>query len=243
MSTVALITGAASGIGAAVARRLSAGGAACVLVDRDGEGVERVAKEVGGAWLVGDVSSAETSSRAVALADERYGRLDFVHLNAGTNGGIDMSAFDPERYRTVMGVNTDSVVYGVAAALPLLRSSGGGSVVVTSSLAGLVGFGPDPIYAMTKHAVVGLVRSLVEPLAEAGVKISAVCPGFTDTPLLAPARDMLVEAGIPMLTADQVAAAVDSLFHAESSGTVLVVQSGMEPTPYQHADLPGPTAG
>lgn len=241
MSTVALITGAASGIGAAVARRLSAGGVACVLVDRDGEGVERVAKEVGGAWLVGDVSSEETSSRAVALADERYGRLDFVHLNAGTNGGIDMSAFDPERYRTVMSINTDSVVYGVAAALPLLKSSGGGSIVVTSSLAGLVGFGPDPIYSMSKHAVVGLVRALVAPLAEAGVKISAVCPGFTDTPLIAPAREMLVEAGFPMLTADQVAAAVDSLFHAESSGTVLVVQSGMEPTPYQHADLPGPT--
>ncbi|MFC4114367.1 SDR family oxidoreductase [Nonomuraea zeae] len=240
MSTVALITGAASGIGAAVARRLSAGGVACVLVDRDAEGVERVGKEVGGAWLVGDVSSEETSSRAVALADERYGRLDLVHLNAGTNGGVDMSAFDPERYRTVMGINTDSVVYGVAAALPLLKRSGGGSVVVTSSLAGLVGFGLDPIYSMSKHAVIGLVRALVEPLAGAAVKIGAVCPGFTDTPLIAPARDMLIEAGLPMLTPDEVAAAVDSLFHAETSGTVLVVQSGMEPTPYHHADPPMP---
>ncbi|MEU8355977.1 SDR family oxidoreductase [Nonomuraea sp. NPDC048882] len=241
MSSVALITGAASGIGAAVARRLAAGGANCVLVDRDAEGVERVGKEVGGVWVVGDVSSEETSVRAVALAGERYGRLDLVHLNAGTNGGVDFSAFDAERYRTVMGINADSVVYGVAAALPLLKSSGGGSIVVTSSMAGLVGFGPDPIYSMSKHAVIGLVRALVEPLAGAGVRIGAVCPGFTDTPLIAPAKDFLLAAGLPMMTADEVAEAVDGLFRDESSGTVLVVQGGMEPTPYRHADLPGPT--
>ncbi|MEO3859625.1 SDR family oxidoreductase [Acrocarpospora sp. B8E8] len=243
MSTVALITGAASGIGAAVARRLSASGVACVLVDRDGEGVERVAEEVGGGWVVGDVSSEETSLRAVALADERYGRLDLVHLNAGTNGGIDMSAFDAQRYRTVMGVNVDAVVYGVAAALPLLKRSGGGSIVVTSSMAGLVGFGIDPIYSMSKHATVGLVRALMEPLTRDDVKISAVCPGFTDTPLVAPAKEMMIKLGLPLLTAEDVAAAVETAFHTESSGTVLVVQPGMEPTPYQHADLPHPAAG
>lgn len=127
-----------------------------------------------------------------------------------------------------MGINADSVVYGVAAALPLLKRSGGGSIVVTSSMAGLVGFGPDPIYSMSKHAVIGLVRALVEPLAAARVRIGAVCPGFTDTPLIAPAKDFLVAAGLPMLTADEVAAAVDGLFREESSGTVLVVQSGME---------------
>ncbi|MEV0385644.1 SDR family oxidoreductase [Nonomuraea sp. NPDC050643] len=243
MSTVALITGAASGIGAAVARRLSASGVACVLVDRDAESVERVAKEVGGGWVVGDLSAQETSLRAVALADERYGRLDLVHLNAGTNGGISMAAFDAERYRTVMGVNVDAVVYGVAAALPLLKRSGGGSIVVTSSLAGLVGFGIDPIYSMSKHATVGLVRALVDPLGAEGVKIGAVCPGFTDTPLVAPVKDLMLQAGILMLTADDVAAAVESAFHAESSGTVVVVQPGMEPTPYKHAALPSPTTG
>jgi NAD(P)-dependent dehydrogenase (short-subunit alcohol dehydrogenase family) len=242
-STVALITGAASGIGAAVARRLSASGVACVLVDRDAESVERVAQEVGGAWVVGDLSSQETSLRAVAIADERYGRLDLVHLNAGINGGISMAAFDAERYRTVMGINVDAVVYGVAAALPLLKRSGGGSIVVTSSLAGLVGFGPDPIYSMSKHAVIGLVRALAEPLSAEGVKIGAVCPAFTDTPLVAPVKDMLVQAGIPMLTAEDVAAAVESAFHAESSGTVIVVQPGMDPTPYKHADLPSPATG
>ncbi|GIH26590.1 oxidoreductase [Acrocarpospora phusangensis] len=243
MNTVALITGAASGIGAAVARRLSANGVACVLVDRDGEGVERIAQEVRGVPVAGDVSSPETSLRAVALAQERYGRLDLVHLNAGTNGGLDMSAFDAERYRTVMGVNVDAVVYGVAAALPLLKNSGGGSIVVTSSLAGLVGFGIDPIYSMSKHATVGLVRALAEPLSRDGVRIGAVCPGFTDTPLVAPVKDMMVQAGIPMLTAEDVASAVEAALYADTSGTTLVVQPGMAPTPYQHAALPAPAAG
>src|ERR1044072_9936647 len=115
MSTVALITGAASGIGAAGARRLSAGGAKCVLLDLDAEGAERLAKEVGGVWLAGDVGTEEASRQAVALAEETYGRLDLVHLNAGISGGVDFSAFDAERYRKAVGVNMDGVVFGVAA--------------------------------------------------------------------------------------------------------------------------------
>ncbi|MFE3452888.1 SDR family oxidoreductase [Nonomuraea sp. NPDC059194] len=243
MSSVVLITGAASGIGAAVARRMAAGGARCVLVDRDEAGVERVAKEVGGVWLAGDVSDPETSLRAAALAVDTYGRLDLAHLNAGMTSGVDLAAFDLERYRTVMGVNVDGVVFGVNAAVPALIRSGGGAIVVTASLAGLVGFDGDPIYTMTKHAVVGLVRGLAAPLAREGIRIGAVCPGFTDTPLVAEQREMFVGAGFPLLTAEDVAAAVESAFYAEEPGTLLVVQPGRSPIPYRYAGVPGPAGG
>ncbi|MGV9380133.1 SDR family oxidoreductase [Nonomuraea sp. NPDC003707] len=243
MSTVALITGAASGIGAAVARRLSAGGVKCVLVDLDGEGAERLAKEVDGAWLAADVSREEASLEAVALAEQRYGRLDLVHLNAGISGRVDLVDFDLTRYRQVVGVNVDGVVFGVQASLPLLKRSGGGAIVATSSLAGLVGFAGDPIYTMTKHAVVGLVRALAEPLAAQNIRISAVCPGFTDTPLVAESREMFVNAGFPLLTAEDVAAAVESAFYADTPGTLLVVQPGRPPVPYRYAGVPGPVGG
>ncbi|MGN9838810.1 SDR family oxidoreductase [Nonomuraea sp. H19] len=243
MSTVALITGAASGIGAATARRLSAGGVRCVLVDRDGEGVERVAKEVEGSWLAADVSHEEASLEAVALAERRYGRLDLVHLNAGIPGRVDLAEFDLERYRQVMGVNVDGVVFGVRAAMPLLVRGGGGAIVVTSSLAGLVGYAGDPIYTMTKHAVVGLVRALAEPLSAQNIRISAVCPGFTDTPLVAEAREMFVNAGFPLLPAEDVAAAVESAFYTDTPGTLLIVQPGRQPVPYRYAGVPGPAGG
>jgi NAD(P)-dependent dehydrogenase (short-subunit alcohol dehydrogenase family) len=243
MSTVALITGAASGIGAAVARRLSTGGVRCVLVDLDGEGVERLAKEVDGAWLAADVSSEEASQEAVALAERRYGRLDLVHLNAGITGRVDLAEFDLARYRKVVGVNVDGVVFGVQASVPLLARSGGGAIVATASLAGLVAFAGDPIYTMTKHAVVGLVRALAEPLAAQNIRISAVCPGFTDTPLVAEAREMFVNAGFPLLTAEDVAAAVESAFYTDTPGTLLIVQPGRQPVPYRYSGVPGPAGG
>ncbi|MEV0589143.1 SDR family oxidoreductase [Nonomuraea sp. NPDC050310] len=243
MSTVALITGAASGIGASVARRLAQGGARCVLVDLDETGAERLAKEVGGVALAGDVADPETSRRAVALAEERYGRLDLVHLNAGISSGVDFAAFDLARYRTTMGVNVDGVVFGLEAAVPLLLRSGGGAIVVTASLAGLVGYDGDPIYTMTKHAVVGLVRAMAPPLARMKVRISAVCPGFTDTPLVADVKQVFVDAGFPLLTADDVAAAVETAFYAVEPGSLLIVQPGRAPVPYRYSGVPGPASG
>ena len=154
-----------------------------------------------------------------------------------------MAAFDLVQYRRAVGVNMDGVVFGVSAAVPLLVRSGGGAIVVTSSLAGLTAYDGDPVYTMTKHAVVGLVRALAVPLSSDNIRIGAVCPGFTDTPLVADIRDMFVGAGFPMLTAEDVAAAVESAFYTEEPGTLLVVQPGRQPVPYRYAGVPGPVGG
>ncbi|MQA85016.1 MAG: SDR family NAD(P)-dependent oxidoreductase [Streptosporangiales bacterium] len=238
---VALVTGGAGGIGSAVARRLAGGGARVVVADLNESGAAAVAAEVGGAYLGADLGRPESSERAVALAEERYGRLDLVHLNAGAVTGVaELTELDPERYRSVVGVNLDAVVYGARAALPALRRAAGGAILATASLAGLVAYPDDPIYATTKHAVVGLVRSLAARLTDEGIRVSAICPGFADTAMLAPHRDMLVSADFPLLTADDVAEAVERAFLDPETGQLWVVQPGREPVPYRFSGVPGP---
>ncbi|GAA3389207.1 SDR family oxidoreductase [Cryptosporangium minutisporangium] len=231
----AVVTGAAGGIGEAVARRLAAGGRRCVLVDRNPL-VEQVAASIGGTAVVGNLTDPDVSVRAVAAAGAG---LDRLVLNAGVNSvDKDPATLDLERYQAVVGVNQHSVVYGLRAALPVLRRAGGGSVVVTASLAALHGVEQDPIYTMTKHAVIGLVRALSGPLSRENVRLSAVCPGLVDTPLTAGARDRFRAAGIPMLTAEDVAAAVEQTLDTGAPGTELVVQPGRPPVPYALAPLP-----
>ncbi|WP_026403736.1 SDR family oxidoreductase [Actinomadura rifamycini] len=235
MSETAIITGAAGGIGAATARRLASSGVRCVLVDRDPQ-VTDVAAPIGGTALVGDLTDPDLSVRAAAEAGDG---LALVVLNAGTNSpDKDPAALDLDRYRAVVGVNQHSVTYGLRAALPALRRRGGGSIVVTASLAALHGVEQDPIYTMTKHAVIGLVRALSGPLAREGIRLSAVCPGLVDTPLTAGARDRFRAAGVPMLTADEVAAAIVDTLRDGEPGTELVVRPGRAPARYSPAPLP-----
>lgn len=235
MTTTAVITGAAGGIGAATAHRLSALGTRCVVVDRNPL-AEEVAKAVGGTAVIGDLADPATSEAAVAAAGDH---LDMLVLNAGMNcADKDLATLDPVRYHTVVGVNQHATVWGLRAALPVLRRQGRGSIVITASLAALRGVEQDVIYTMTKHAVIGLVRAVSGPLAREGITLNAVCPGLVDTPLTAPGRDRFNAAGIPMLTADQVAEAIESLLLSDESGTELVVQPGRAPAPYVGAALP-----
>lgn len=235
MSETALITGAAGGIGEAVARRLAAAGARCVLVDRNPL-VEKVAADLDGQAVVGDLTDPALSHRAVAAVGDR---LDLLVLNAGMNcADKDPATLDLDRYQAVVGVNQHAVVWGLRAALPIMRRQGGGSIVVTASRAGLEATPQDPVYSMTKHAVVGLVRSLSGRLAREGIRLSVACPGLVDTPLTAGARDRFQAAGIPMLSADEVAAAIEQLLRTGDPGTELVVQPGRPPLHYVATPLP-----
>lgn len=239
---VALVTGAASGIGLATARRLGREGARLVLVDLDAGRLEDAAGGLDALALTADVSDAEEWERVAARLSETGLPLALAHLNAGVASfESDLAALSVESYRRVMGVNVDGVVLGLRALLPLLEADGGGAAVVTASLAGLVAFPPDPIYAASKHAVIGLVRALAPTLERRGVRLNAVCPGFVDTPLLGDeARRAAEEAGFPLLDPDEVAAAVCEVATGGATGEAVVCQPGAPPTVYRFPGVPGP---
>ena len=238
---VALVTGGAGAIGACVAQRLRASGADVVIADADARRGADVAMSIDALFVRCDVASPQDSVAAVAAAVARFGGLDIALLNAGVSehGPID-EPFDVARYRAMAGVNFDGVVYGVAAAIPAMRRRGGGDIVATASLAGLTPMPADPIYTATKHAVVGLVRALGPAYLDSGIRVNAVCPGFTDTPMLAPIRETLVAGGMPLLTAPDVADAFFSVLASGDSGQCWYVQPGRRSEPFSFRGIPGP---
>ncbi|GGM73779.1 short chain dehydrogenase [Longimycelium tulufanense] len=241
----ALVTGGAGGIGAACVRRLARAGARVAVLDLDEAGAHRLAAEIDGLPLAGDVTDPATLPAAVARVEQELGRLDVVHLNAGLGGaqqGLDDS-LDVASYRRLMGVNVDHVVFGVCAAVPALRRAGGGTIVVTASLAGLGPMPADALYTASKHAAIGYVRAAGEALAEEGIRVVALCPGYSDTALLGGAREQLTDAGYPLLSPEQVADAFEAVLEHAEPGSAWVLQDGREPGPYKFRGLPGPASG
>jgi NAD(P)-dependent dehydrogenase (short-subunit alcohol dehydrogenase family) len=238
---VALVTGGASGIGEATALALAEAGAEPIIADIDADRAVEVAKRTGGHAIEADVADFEANRAAVAFAGECCGGLDLVFLNAGVTTGCSLGDdFDLALYRRAAGANLDGVVFGTHAALPALRTRGGGSIVATASLAGLVGMPLDPVYTATKHAVVGLTRALGPALAGEGVRFNAVCPAYADTPILDGAQDALRAEGFVLLAPEVVAEAVLRLFVGEASGECWFVQPGREPAPFRFRGVPGP---
>lgn len=187
----ALITGGGSGIGRATALRFAAEGARVCVADIDGAKAEAVAKEIaeagGDAFAATvDVASLEANAALVADATGRFGGLDAVYLNAGIAVASTILDGDPKVWDDVVGVNLTGVFYGMRAAAPALIEAGGGSIVVTASVAGIRGGGGMPSYYASKHGVVGLVKAAAVELAPHGIRVNAVCPGVIDTPLLGP---------------------------------------------------------
>ncbi len=237
---VALVTGAANGIGAGVARRLAAAGASVVVADVDDDRGKAVADEVDGVFVHCDVSDPRHGEAAVTTAVERFGGLDIAVLNAGIGTGFGLGDdFDPERYRKVMGINFDGVVYGVHAALPELKKRGG-RIVATASMAGLMAMPMDPLYGANKAAVVGLVRGLGPVLATDGVTVNAVCPSFADTAIISGFKSALVSSGMPVMSVDDVVDAFVAVLRDGKPGECWFVQAGRPSAPFTFPNPPGP---
>jgi len=184
---VALITGAASGFGAAAARLFAAEGARIVLADRDAAGAASVAAELGeaGAAIACDHAAAEDCAAAVALARRRWGRLDILWNNAGIGwAGAFAEATEAETARLV-AVDLLGPMLMTRTALPLLLAEApraGPVILFTASGLGLRGGPRVSLYAAAKHGVVGLMRSLAAELGPQGVRVNAICPRIVETP-------------------------------------------------------------
>jgi NAD(P)-dependent dehydrogenase (short-subunit alcohol dehydrogenase family) len=238
---VGLVTGGASGIGLATARRLAEEGATVAIADLNEEAGAKEAAEIGGRFIKLDVGDPEAWAAAVAEIEGNLGGLDVAHLNAGvTTQNASITDLTDAQYRRIMRANVDGVVFGVRACAPAIAKRGGGAIVATASLAGIIAFGPDPIYTLTKHAVVGLVRSLGTQLGAQSITINAVCPGVVDTPLVGEGRERLREAGFPMIPTEEIAAAVLGCMVGGETGQCIVCQPGRDPEPYEFHDVPGP---
>lgn len=240
---VALVTGGANGIGAATSRRLAAGGGRVVVADLDAASGTALAEEIGGEFVTCDVADAESTADAVAVVCNRFGGLDLAHLNAGVTTGCGIGDdFDLTLYRRAFGVNVDGVVFGIHAAVPALIARGGGDIVVTASLAGLTGTPPDPFYSATKHALVGLVRSIGADLAGQGIRVNALCPGFAETAMTVDFRADLESMGVPLISVEEVADAFEAVLAARGSGECWFVQPGRPSEPFAFRNVPGPRA-
>jgi NAD(P)-dependent dehydrogenase (short-subunit alcohol dehydrogenase family) len=204
----AIVTGGEGGLGRAFRARL----------EREGYQVESLDISTGfdvadpGAW-------------------ERVGPVDLACLNAGVLTG-ELTA---ESYRRAVSVNVDGVVLGVLRLAQVMRE---GSIVATASLAGLTAMPNDPVYSLTKHAVVGFVRSMAPQLEP--VRLNAICPGIADTPMIDRERAAFAAAGFPLLAPGDVAEAMWRAATSGATGECWFVQPGREPAPFRFPNLPGP---
>ena len=213
----ALVTGSAGGIGSAIVAKLRT------------EGFEVRELDLVNGF---DVSDPE--------AWEHVGSVELACLNAGVlTGEATIANLTDHEYRRAVGVNVDGVVFGVRRLGRVMPK--GSTIVVTASLAGLTAIPDDPIYGLTKHAVVGLVRSVAPQLGGRGIRIQAVCPGWADTPLTTPGfRQELTDQGLRLLAPHEVAEGVWAAYKSEGTGEAWVVQPGREPLLYEFKGVPGP---
>ncbi len=227
---VAVVTGSSSGIGAEVVRQLAARGARPVLFDIDERRGRALAAEVAGHFIKCDVADPGDWAAAMAACVETVGAPTYLHLNAGVMSVPSEAAFAAiedlplDNYRRIVAVNLDGVVFGLQTALPHMREGGG--ICVTASLAGLVPLPVDPMYSATKHALIGLVRSVAASPSAARVRINAICPGGVDTPIV---PDALRAAGIEMMSTASLASEVLDLLEHGKNGEIRVRLSETSP--------------
>jgi NAD(P)-dependent dehydrogenase (short-subunit alcohol dehydrogenase family) len=186
----ALVTGAASGIGAEIARELARGGATVICADLKEDACRPVVEEIEAAGGVAhatgcDVSDPAQVQRMVAFAVEKGGALHLLVNNAGIGGEQGpLAECTPENWANVIGVNLSGVFYGMRYAIPEMEKAGGGAIVNISSILGSVGFQGAGPYVAAKHGVVGMTKVAAMENAEKGIRVNAVGPAFVRTAIL-----------------------------------------------------------
>ena len=183
---VAAITGAASGIGLACARAMLASGARVVLVDRAGDRLDALCRELGpqALPLVVDLLDPRSVGTMVPAILEKTGQLDIFHANAGSYVGGDVHGGDPDAWDRMLNLNINAVFRCIHAVLPHMVERGSGDIVVTSSVAGFVPVVVEPVYTASKHAVQAFVHTLRRQVMKHGIRVGAVAPGPVVTALL-----------------------------------------------------------
>lgn len=185
---VAIITGGAGGIGKAAGMRFVAEGADVLLVDIDEAALKAACDEMGShrvSYLVGDVTSAKDNHLMVAAAEERYGGLDILLANAGTEGVVtSIVDYDEARFDQVMAINIKGPFLGLKAAIPAMQRRGGGSIIITSSVAGINGAANVAPYVTSKHAVIGLMKSAAKECAAMNIRVNTVNPSPAETRMM-----------------------------------------------------------
>jgi len=186
----AIITGGASGIGRALCRAAARRGAFVIVADLAEDGARRVASEIGGEARRVDVTDANAVQELVEGVARERGGLDYIFNNAGIAIFGEARDMTRDDWRAIIEVNVVGVVNGVHAAYPLMVRQGEGHIVNTASAAGLVPLGGATAYAMTKHAVVGLSTALRMEAAAFGVRVTAICPGLIETPIVGASKKL-----------------------------------------------------
>jgi 2-hydroxycyclohexanecarboxyl-CoA dehydrogenase len=240
---IALVTGGASGIGAATARRLAAEGARVAVADIDVDGARAVAGEVDGAAVHMDVADAVSARDGVTEAERQLGPLDVLVNNAGTDRFAFFVHTDEELWDFVLGVNLRGTLAVTHAVLDGMQRRGGGAIVNVASEAGRVGSQGSAVYSAAKGGVIAFTRAIARESARFGVRVNAVAPGPIDTPLLDSAETELGEIGARLKqgmidatllrrsgTPDEVAATIAFLASDDASyltGQTLNVSGGL----------------
>lgn len=245
---VAVITGAASGIGAATAQLFAAEGASVVVADKDEAAAQQVAQALSvraGAYAVAmpvDVADSSSVQQILHSTYEQFGRVDVLVNNAGFGLASTVEHTSEEDWARIMRVNVDGVFFGCKYAIPLMREQGGGVIVNTASVAGLVGLRDRAAYCASKGAVIALTRAMALDHAAENIRINCVAPGTVQSPYF---TDMLAKADDPQALLQQLSArqpvmrlgqpeeiakAILFLASADSSfsiGSVLVADGGL----------------